>query len=71
MNTETLRELLQAAPFQPFTVLMSNGKSYEVRHPEFAILMKSNLVVTDPETDRVWICPLLHIAGIETQQQTA
>ncbi len=71
MTCETLQELLKATPFQPFTILMSNGRSYEVRHPEFAILMKSNVVVTDPETDRVWICPFLHIAGVETQQQTA
>lgn len=71
MTTETLKELLKAAPFQAFTILMSNGRSYEVRHPEFAILMKSNLVVTDPDTDRVWICPLLHIAGVETLQPSA
>jgi hypothetical protein len=71
MNTETIRELLKTTPFQPFVVLMSNGFSHEVLHPEFAMLLKSNLVIGEHDSDKVWICPLLHIAVIETQQQTA
>ena len=50
---------------------MSNGDHNEVRHPEFAFVLKTNLVIGDPESDRVWLCSLLHIADIETLQQTA
>jgi hypothetical protein len=47
---------------------MSNGRSYPVRHPEFAFVAKSNLVVGEPDSDRVAILPLLHIAGVELEQ---
>ena len=71
MNAETIRELLQATPFKPFVVQMSNGISHEIPHPEFGMLLKSNLVIGEHDSDKVWICPLLHIAGVETEQQTA
>lgn len=71
MTTETIRELLKATPFKPFVVQMTNGISHEVPHPEFAMLLRSNLVIGDHDSDKVWICPLLHIAGIETEQQPA
>ena len=50
---------------------MSNGVTYPVRHPEFAFVMKSNVVIGDPDSERVFVCALLHIASIETLQQTA
>lgn len=71
MNTETVQEWLTKQPFEPFEVRMSNGVTYQVRHPEFAFVMKSNLVIGDPESERVSVCALLHIASIETLQQTA
>ena len=47
---------------------MSNGDRHEVRRPQFAFVLKTNLVIGDPESDKVWICALLHIAGVETLQ---
>jgi len=69
MNHESLHELVSRRPFEPFSLRLSNGDVVEIRHPEFAMLMKSKLVVGVPDTDRVVICSLLHIAGIETLQQ--
>jgi len=66
MNTETLRELLQRSPFEPFTIRMSNGESYRVEHPEMALLLKTRIIIGDAENDRTWVCALLHIATIET-----
>ena len=35
MTSERLRKLVTAQPFRPFRVCMSNGPSYDVKHPEF------------------------------------
>jgi hypothetical protein len=68
MNAETLRELLQRKPFEPFAIRMSNGDVFRVSHPEVALLLKTKIVIGDPDNDRSWTCALLHINAIETQQ---
>jgi len=61
----TLRELLERRPFRPFEVRLSNGDAFQVRHPEFAMLLRTQLVIGIPESDRVVICALLHVADIK------
>ena len=67
MTHEAMRELLQRQPFEPFEIRLSNGEKHEVRHPEMALLLRSRLVIALPD-DRMVICPLLHIASVETLQ---
>jgi hypothetical protein len=45
---EMLKELLARRPFTPFKVILSSGDVYEVRHPEFAWLVKGGLYVGLP-----------------------
>ena len=65
MSAETIRELLGRRPFEPLEVRLSSGEVYRIPHPEFAILLKSTLVIGIPDSDRVIVCALLHIASIE------
>lgn len=65
MTSETIRELLRKQPFEPFEIRLSNGDVHAVRHPESAIVLKTNVIVGYPETDRFAVCSLLHIASIE------
>jgi hypothetical protein len=65
MNAETVREFLVRQPFQPLEVHLSNGEVLQIPHPEFAMLLKSTLVIGVPDSDRVICCALLHIASIE------
>ena len=70
MNLSTFRELLSQRPFRPFRLVMSSGQSYEVRHPEMALLTRSDLLVGVNETDEgvpaeFKICSLLHVSAIE------
>jgi hypothetical protein len=51
MIVQTFRELLSQRPFQPFRLVVSSGQSYDVRHPEMALLTKSDLLVGIDETD--------------------
>jgi hypothetical protein len=70
MTTEAVRKILKRQPFQPFRLVMSSGKSYDVRHPEMAWLLKNDVLVgIDAQDDGLPtefdICPLFHVATIE------
>jgi hypothetical protein len=70
MTVQTFRELLSQRPFRPFRLVMSSGQSYEVRHPEMAMLTRTDLLVGVGETEEgvpteFRICLLLHVATIE------
>ena len=61
MNSEALRDLLNRAPFEPFELITSAGQRHVVKHPEFAILLPSRIVITDPVADQVSIVSLIHL----------
>ena len=69
MTVQTFRELLTQRPFRPFRLVMSSGQAYEVRHPEMALLTRSDLLIGTDVADGVpaqfKICSLLHVATIE------
>jgi len=70
MTLQTFRELLSARPFKPFRLVMSSGKGYEVRHPESAMLTRTDILIgTDVADDGVpaefKICSLLHVTAVE------
>ena len=57
-------------PFKPFRLVMSSGQTYEVRHPEMAMLTRTDVLVgVDIEDDgfpaRFKICSLLHVTVVE------
>jgi len=64
---EQLTKLLTARPFQPFIIKMSNGESWEVKHPENLAVGKHFMVLIEPETDRTHDLYLLHVTGFERQ----
>jgi hypothetical protein len=68
MHADTIRELLHRSPFEPFEVIMSSGEAHAVKHPEFAILSPSRLIVVDPVTDRLAVLSLVHITEARTLQ---
>jgi len=70
MTVQTSRELLAQRPFRPFRLVMSSGQTYEVRHPEMAMLTRTDILVGVGETDdgvpaEFRICSLLHVTSIE------
>jgi len=71
MSLTAIKEALGRRPFEPFRIRMSSGDAYEVRHPEFAWLLKGGIYVglpadKDELPDRAVFCSLLHVAAIET-----
>jgi hypothetical protein len=69
MTVQTFRELLARRPFKPFRLVMSSGQTYEVRHPEVAMLTRSDMLVGTDLEDGVpaefKVCSLLHVATVE------
>jgi hypothetical protein len=70
MTVQTFRKLLSERPFKPFRLVMSSGKTYEVRHPEMSLLTRNDILVgVDIADDGVPaefdICSLLHVTSIE------
>lgn len=70
MTVQTFRQLLTERPFRPFRLVMSSGQTYEVRHPEMAMLTRTDLLVgLDVADDGIpaefKICSLLHVTAIE------
>ena len=75
MTVQTFRELLARRPFKPFRLVMSSGQAYEVRHPEMAMLTRSDMLVGTNVEDGVpaefRICSLLHVTSVEPIDQGA
>ena len=76
MTVQTFRELLSRRPVRPFRLVMSSGQSYEVRHPEMAMLTRTDLLVGVGETAEgvpaeFRICSLLHVATVRPATGTA
>jgi hypothetical protein len=70
MTLQTFRELLGQRPFRPFRLVLSSGQTYEVRHPEMAMLTRTSILVgIDVAEDGVpaefKICSLLHVTAVE------
>ncbi|MDX1964696.1 MAG: hypothetical protein SFX18_16220 [Pirellulales bacterium] len=70
MTVQTFRDMLKKQPFQPFRLIMSSGEKYEVRHPEMALLTRTDILVGVGESRydvpaSFKICSLLHVTSIE------
>ena len=76
MTVQTFRNLLNERPFRPFRLVMSSGQTYEVRHPEMAMLTRTDILVGVDEADdgipaEFKICSLLHVTAVEPASSTA
>lgn len=65
MTTQEIQRLLATQPFEPFRVLVADGRSYDVRHPEnLAIGGKGRLIAIGLEDSFVTL-DLLLVTGIQ------
>lgn len=72
MRPEDLRELLRQRPFQSFSIYLTDGTVYRIRHPDQAAVSRSTVLVgfrvsPDPDAlmDPVVTISLLHIIRFE------
>ena len=75
MNAKDLLEILRTRPIRPFKVHLSDGRSFDVRHPEQVLVSRSKMILGIGE-DQEYHVPdtfehisLMHISGVtETEQ---
>jgi hypothetical protein len=65
MIATAIREELGRVPFVPFVIRASSGRAVRVASPSLAVMMKSEVFVAEPNSDRYTVLPYLHIAGVE------
>lgn len=70
MSADALKTALSRRPFEPIRIVLSSGDGYEIRHPEFAWLVRGGLYVGLPPgngelPERAVFCSMSHIAAIE------
>ena len=54
MTIQTFKEMLSRRPFQPGKISLSRGLSYEIRHPEMALLTRTDLLIgTEVSPDNI------------------
>ena len=63
MNLEKIRKRLTGG-FRPFVIYTSEGREYEVPHPEFILFGRHDLAVTDKDGDIAVLDPL-HVVAIK------
>jgi hypothetical protein len=72
MRSEAIQQLVRREPFKPFRITLTDGRTFEVRHPEMAMVGRSTVAIGLPangneETiyDRLVTVDLLHIMQTE------
>ena len=72
MRPDDIRNFLNKRPFQPFRITLTDGRNYEVRHPELVMVGRSSIVIglpapdeSEPVFDRFVTVSLIHIMQIE------
>ena len=68
MTTEQFRATLHLQPFQPFTIRMADGRTFDVAHPDFVAQSPSGrtVVVFQPD-DSYSLLDLLLMTELQVQ----
>ena len=72
MRPEDIREFVRRQPFQPFQITLTDGRTFDVVHPDLAMVGRGNVAIglprpgdVDPIYDRLVTMSLLHIMQVE------
>jgi hypothetical protein len=78
MPPDEIRSFLRARPFVPFRLCLTDGWSFEIRHPELLMVGARAVVigipqagVPDPLFERTITVSLLHVVSIEPLESSA
>ena len=72
-NAKQLKDFMDAKPFRPFKVLLSDGRSYEVPNHDAAFVTQNKIEIgldlnKNGIARRSVYCAILHIASLEELQ---
>ena len=66
MVADTIREMVDREPFEPFRVVTSSGDSYVVNNPHLVALLKSEVFIAHPNSDQRAFVPFRNITAVKT-----
>ena len=71
MRAEDMQEILEARPFKPFRLHLTDGEAFDITHPELVMQTRSKLIVDLPPrqgsriVEHVEHCALMHVVRVE------
>ena len=72
MRPDDIREFVRRQPFEPFRITLTDGRTFDVVHPDLAMVGRGTVAVglprpgdVDPIYDRLVTMSLLHIMQVE------
>ena len=69
MRPDDLHEFTRRQPFVPYRVYTTDGKAYDISHPDQAIVLRSRIIIgvggNNGVSDHVVHLALIHIVRIE------
>jgi hypothetical protein len=65
MTTQEIQRMLATQPFEPFRILTTDGKEYDVRHPESIALAGRGRLIAIGMDDHFVTLDLLLVTGIQ------
>jgi hypothetical protein len=73
MRPEQLRQFTTAVPFRPFRIVTTDGRSFEVHHPDMVIVGVHVVIIGIPEAggvfaERTITISLVHVVSLEPLQ---
>ncbi len=64
---EEIRRLMRATPFLPFTLFMTDGRSFGISTSGHIFIYPSGLIVVEDDKRVVNLLPPSEVAGVEKQ----
>ena len=65
MTTAEIRRLYSTQPFEPFRVLVADGRHFDVQHPESLAMVGNGRLISIGMADHFVTLDLLLVTGIE------
>ena len=65
---DAIIKLLEREPFQPFRIVLTSGKEYDVTNPHLVAVGKTEFTVYAPKSDNWAMLRMNQIASVETSQ---
>ena len=72
-TAKQIKEMMDARPFRPFRIHLSDGKSYEIQNHDSALVSRHSVEIglhPDPDgiAERFVRCAIMHITQVEELQ---
>ncbi len=68
---EEIRKLIRATPFVPFTVFMTDGRSFGIPTSDHIFIYPSGLIGVEDDRRVVNLLPPFQVSGVEMQSSAA